>query len=189
MPKSPRFGVDLKKIEPSTTEVKKSPRTSLFNNKSPRPSADDPVGPVTPDILRPVQPGFRPSDPQERPQQPVAVAAVAAAAPPPQPSVVVSPPQQQAAAPAVAVAPVVAVAAAASSSPIMRQANNSPSKGDRCKAVFKYQAKIESELSFQRGDEIELEPGTDSSAPGMWKGRLVGSDGPYLLFPSKYTKK
>ncbi len=60
--------------------------------------------------------------------------------------------------------------------------------GPKCKGVFKYQAKNDGELSFQRGDEIELESGTDTQTPGIWKGRIAGSDGPFLAFPSKYTK-
>ncbi len=58
----------------------------------------------------------------------------------------------------------------------------------RCKAVFKYAAKSAEELSFQRGDEIELDPATDASVAGVWRGRIVGSDGPFLLFNSKYIK-
>jgi hypothetical protein len=176
--KSPR-GELLAKKEP---EPKKSPRVSL--SKSPRAGDEQAALPVSKsshvlDVIfdvnksgsksprddRPAEPTIRPSEPAMRPAVPafrpneaVAVAAVAA-----------SPERNR-----------LSVANGGSASP----KSGGPAK---CRGVFKYQAKNDGELSFQRGDEIELESGTDVAAAGVWKGRIAGSDGPFLSFPSKYT--
>jgi hypothetical protein len=58
----------------------------------------------------------------------------------------------------------------------------------RCKAIFKFNAKSEKELSFQRGDTILVDSSVDMSTPGMWKGSVEGGNGEVLLFNSKYVK-